>query len=151
MGKEIERKFLTVDDSWREMAESSVDMCQGYLCRRPEATVRVRVAGEKAWITVKGKNHGAMRNEWEYGVPVADALEMLSSADMIEGNVLSKTRHIVWHGGRRWEIDEFHGIHEGLVVAEVELEAVDAVVAMPPFIGREVTGDTAYYNSILAR
>ena len=150
MGKEIERKFLMADDSWRRMVEASTVMRQGYLSRRPESTVRVRVAGDRAWITVKSKNHGAERNEWEYAIPVDDALEMLSGEGMIQGNVLSKTRHIVSYCGYRWEIDEFHGSHEGLVVAEVEIRGVDVDVPLPPFIGREVTGDPAYYNSTLA-
>ncbi len=150
MGKEIERKFLLADDSWHRLVETSVEMRQGYLSRRPEATVRVRVAGDRAWITVKSKNRGVERNEWEYGIPVHDALEMLSHHGMIQGTVLSKTRHIVGYGGFRWEIDEFHGSHEGLVVAEVEISSADDDVPLPPFIGEEVTGDPAYYNSTLA-
>lgn len=151
MGKEIERKFLLADDSWRERVESSTDMRQGYLSRRVEATVRVRVAGERAWLTVKGANHGAVRNEWEYEIPVAEAIEMLQSPGMSDGNVVEKTRHIVWHEGYRWEIDEFHGRHEGLVVAEVEMREADEDIPLPDFVGMEVTGDSAYYNSTLAR
>lgn len=150
MGKEIERKFLLADDSWRRMAEASTEMRQGYLSRRPEATVRVRVAGERAWLTVKSKNRGVERNEWEYEIPVHDALEMLSDAAMMQGNVLSKTRHIVSYSGFRWEIDEFHGTHQGLIVAEVEIGSAGEHVPLPPFIGVEVTGDPAYYNSTLA-
>lgn len=150
MGKEIERKFLLADDSWRRMVEASTEMRQGYLSRRPEATVRVRVAGERAWLTVKSKNRGVERNEWEYEIPVHDALEMLSDAAMMQGNVLSKTRHIVSYSGFRWEIDEFHGTHQGLIVAEVEIGSVGEHVPLPPFIGVEVTGDPAYYNSTLA-
>lgn len=151
MGKEIERKFLLADDSWRECVVSSTVMRQGYLSRRVESTVRVRVAGERAWLTVKGANRGAVRNEWEYEIPVAEAVEMLQSPGMADGNVVEKTRHIVWHEGYRWEIDEFHGRHEGLVVAEVEMREVDEDVPLPGFVGREVTGDPAYYNSTLAR
>ena len=150
MGKEIERKFLMADDSWRSKVVTSVEMRQGYLSRRPEATVRVRVSGDRAWVTVKSKNRGTERNEWEYAIPVQDAIEMLSADGMIQGNILSKTRHIVNYGGFKWEIDEFHGIHEGLVVAEVEMGSVNDYVPIPPFIGKEVTGDTAYYNSTLA-
>lgn len=151
MGKEIERKFLLADDSWRERVVSSTVMRQGYLSRRVESTVRVRVAGERAWLTVKGANHGAVRNEWEYEIPVAEAVEMLQSPGMADGNVVEKTRHIVWHEGYRWEIDEFHGRHEGLVVAEVEMREADEDVPLPGFVGLEVTGDPAYYNSTLAR
>lgn len=151
MGKEIERKFLPADDSWRCLVEKSIDMSQGYLSRRPQSTVRVRVAGDRAWITVKGLNDGAERNEWEYEIPVSDAVEMLSEAGMTDGRVICKTRHVLTYGGRIWEIDEFHGCHEGLVVAEVEIEAPDAPVEIPPFIGAEVTGDPSYYNSSLAR
>lgn len=151
MGKEIERKFLMADETWRDAVAESVEMCQAYLSRRPEATVRVRIGGNRAWITVKGKNYGVERSEWEYEIPVAEAREMLDCPEMLQGNVLSKTRHIVDYCGFRWEIDEFHGSHSGLVVAEVEMQSATQQVPLPPFIGKEVTGNPAYYNSTLAQ
>lgn len=148
MAKEIERKFLVVGDSYADMAESAVELMQGYLSRRREATVRVRIAGDKAFLTVKGENRGVVRDEWEYPVPVADARCMMQCC---EGTIISKTRYLVPYSGLLWEVDRFHGVLEGLVVAEVELESEDAPLGiLPPFIGREVTGDARYYNSSLS-
>ena len=151
MGKEIERKFLLADDSWRSMVETSTDIIQWYLSRRPDATIRVRIIGNCARLTVKGINHGSTRNEWEYEIPVEDALEMLAESDMADGSVLRKTRHVLTFKGRTWEIDEFHGSLEGLVIAEVEIETEKIVLDLPPFIDCEVTGDPSYYNSVLAQ
>lgn len=148
MAKEIERKFLVADDSYRAMASESYMIRQGYISRRKEGTVRVRIFGEKAFLTVKGANRGATRSEWEYEIPMEDALEMLT--EVTEGTVLDKVRYIVEFAGRRWEVDEFHGRHQGLVTAEIELESEGASVKFPPFVGREVTGDPAYYNSNLS-
>lgn len=148
MGKEIERKFLVATDSYREMAITRIEICQGYLSRQREATVRVRIAGHKAFLTVKGPNTGAVRDEWEYSLPVDDAREMLRN--VAQGPVIEKTRYIVPFGGLTWEVDEFHGSLEGLRVAEVELPSADTAVPRPSFIGREVTGDPAYYNSNLS-
>lgn len=148
MAKEIERKFLVTDDSYRDMSARSVEVMQGYLSTRKEATVRVRIWGDCGYLTVKGANAGAVRDEWEYAVPVADAREMLER--LASGTVIAKTRHIVEYGGRTWEVDEFHGSLSGLVVAEVELPSESAAVELPPFVGQEVTGDPRYYNSNLA-
>lgn len=145
MALEIERKFLVNGDAYKSMAESNTDIMQGYLSRDPEATVRVRISGNKAWLTVKSKNHGAVRHEWEYEVPVAEAKEMMS----ICKGILSKTRYIVYFGGHKWEVDVFHGNHEGLVTAEVEITDESACVDIPQFVGKEVTGDPTYYNSNL--
>ena len=109
--------------------------------------MRVRIAGNKAFLTVKGKNHGCVRDEWEYAVPVADAEAMLDRC--AQGSVISKTRYIVPDGTYNWEVDEFHGSHEGLVVAEIELPHAEATFDRPDFIGEEVTGNPAYYNSNL--
>lgn len=147
MAKEIERKFLVKNSSFMDISDSRRDIKQGYISRRPEGTVRVRICGDKAFLTVKGRNKGAVRDEWEYQVPVEDAMQML--ARCTEGNVIEKTRYIVPFGGLKWEIDVFHGAHEGLVVAEIELPAPDTPFTQPPFIGREVTGDQRYYNSNL--
>ena len=147
MAKEIERKFLVINDTYRTLAVRATEITQGYLSRRREATVRVRIAGDRAYLTVKGPNEGAVRDEWEFDIPVDEATEML--ARVAEPPVLSKTRYIVAADGLTWEVDEFHGTLEGLCVAEVELPSADTPVILPPFAGREVTGDPAYYNSNL--
>lgn len=147
MAKEIERKFLVKNSTFRELSTTATRIKQGYLSRLPEATVRVRIAGNKAFLTVKGKNHGCVRDEWEYAVPVADAEAMLDRC--AQGSVISKTRYIVPDGTYNWEVDEFHGSHEGLVVAEIELPHAEATFNRPDFIGEEVTGNPAYYNSNL--
>ncbi|RXE62241.1 CYTH domain-containing protein [Paramuribaculum intestinale] len=144
MAKEIERKFLVVSDDYKLSADSSELISQAYLSVRPESTVRVRTAGDRAWLTVKGINHGAERDEWEYQVPVADAEAMIERCALTVP--LQKTR---WRVGR-WEIDEYHGALAPLTVAEIELDSVDEEVDLPAFIGREVTGDPYYYNSSLA-
>lgn len=146
--KEIERKFLVSGDSYRRMAVSVAEIRQGYVSARPGGTVRVRIRDNSAWLTVKGPNHGATRDEWEYPVPVSDALEMLDR--VTEGIVIVKRRYIVIFKGHTWEVDEFSGAHEGLVLAEVELESAGEAVALPPFVGEEVTGDARYYNSTLS-
>lgn len=147
MAKEIERKFLVTDDSYRAMASGSRNIVQGYLSMRREATVRVRIADGQGYLTVKGITSGATRDEWEYPIPAADARGMLPTC---EGTVIDKTRYLVPFEGRTWEVDEFHGAYEGLTVAEVELPSENERVALPPFIGREVTGDPQYYNSVMA-
>lgn len=146
MAKEIERKFLVEDDSFKEMAVSSEDIEQGYLCTDPDSTVRVRIKGKRAYITVKSRNQGAVRNEWEYQIPEDDAHEMLECCR----GILGKRRYIVPYDGLVWEVDVFRGRHSGLVLAEVELDREDARVSLPPFVGVEVTGDPRYYNSVLS-
>lgn len=146
MAKEIERKYLVKDSRYREMASGSSHIVQGYISRNPEATVRVRIRDSRAFITVKGKTVGCERDEWEYEIPVGDAKGMLR---LCSGTVIDKTRWLVEHDGRTWEVDEFHGSHEGLVVAEVELASAGSAVTPPPFAGDEVTGDVRYYNSNL--
>jgi len=149
MGKEIERKFLVCNDTYKDMAFRRREMAQGYLSLNPDATVRVRVADGAGFLTVKGRNIGAVRAEWEYEIPVRDAEEMLKLCE--QGSTLAKTRHLVDFGGLTWEVDEFHGDLDGLVVAEVELEGVDSIVTLPPFVGKEVTDDPRYYNSNLCK
>ena len=139
MAKEIERKFLVTNDSYRHMATSSSHIEQGYLSRDPEATVRVRVRDDRAFLTVKGRNHGMVRDEWEYPIPVGDARIMLRRC--ARGSILQKRRYLVPFEGFTWEVDEFGGDHAGLVVAEVELPSADTVAPLPPFVGEEVTGD----------
>lgn len=149
MAKEIERKFLVKDDSYKAMAKTSYRITQGYLSRKIEATVRVRIINATGFLTVKGANKGATRDEWEYTVPADDAAEML--ARCAEPPVIDKTRYIVDYAGFVWEVDEFHGDLDGLVLAEVELPSEDSEVALPPFVSTEVTGDARYYNSALGR
>lgn len=147
---EIERKFLVRAD-FRQEAYASVRIVQGYLCSAPERTVRVRVKGEKACITVKGKGNasGAARFEWEKEIPVDEALALL---ELAEPGVIDKTRYLVKNtdGVHVWEVDEFHADNEGLTVAEIELSAEDESFDRPEWLGEEVTGDKRYYNSMLS-
>lgn len=147
MAKEIERKFLVINDSYKQMAVRSHEIAQGYISRRKEATVRIRVRDGEGFLTVKGVNHGISRNEWEYPIPGADGQEMLR--ELCGDAVLEKTRWIVESQGFTWEVDEFRGKLAPLVVAEVELPSADIEPPLPSFIGREVSGDPAYYNSVL--
>ena len=146
MAKEIEHKYLVSSGSYVEMATDAVDIAQGYLSRVPERTVRIRVAGERGFITVKGINMGDTRPEYEYEIPRSDAEEMLR---MCEGRVIRKRRYYVDYDGLRWEVDRFDGDLAPLVVAEVELDRSRHDYRLPPFVGREVTDDPAYYNSTL--
>ncbi len=149
MSKEIERKYLVCGSSYRHQAIQKKDMMQGYLSLDPDATVRIRIVGDKAFITVKSRNIGAVRNEWEYPVPVEEAKEMLRSC--CKSRLIEKTRYIVEAPHNlKWEIDEFHGSLDGLVIAEIELPDEDFEVALPDFIGEDVTGNPRYYNSSLA-
>ena len=147
MGIEIERKFLLANDDWRGLGQPT-PMRQGYLVADPARTVRVRIEGERAVITIKSKATGASRGEWEYEIPVADAAELL---ELCEGPLVEKTRHRIAHAGHTWEVDEFAGENAGLVVAEIELSAEDEAFDRPAWIGQEVTGDARYYNSSLMR
>ena len=150
MAQEIERKFLLANDSWKEHVVSSTRMIQAYLSHRPEGIVRLRLCGEKAYLTIKGMTIGIKRNEWEYEIPVTDAYEMLDDK-VYEGSYLEKTRYIVEYMGHKWEIDEFHGRLQGLVTAEIELDCADKDIPLPPFIGKEVSHDPRYFNSSLNR
>lgn len=146
MAVEIERKFLVASESWREQVSQSTRIAQGYLCTDPERTVRVRTKGEAAFLTIKGKNAGISRAEFEYAIPVADALAMLQLCP----NVLDKTRHLVENDGHTFEVDEFHGANTGLIVAELELSSEDATYPQPAWLGMEVSGEARYYNSALS-
>lgn len=147
MAKEIERKYLVTDSSYRSMAREKRHIIQAYLNRDPRSTVRVRIADDRAFLTVKGRNQGAVRDEWEYEIPLADARAMIERC--ASGRVIDKTRYVVAFEGFDWEIDEFAGDLEGLTVAEIELPAADTAFCLPPFAGEEVTGDPRYYNSSL--
>ena len=148
MGVEIERKFLLANEGWRGQGIAT-RMRQGYLVADPVRTVRVRIEGGRAVLTIKGKTTGAARGEWEYDIPVADATELLDG--LCEQPQVEKIRHRIEHAGHTWEVDEFLGLNAGLVVAEIELDAEDEAFAKPDWIGAEVTGDKRYYNSSLIR
>lgn len=148
MAKEIERKFLVINDLYQDMAIESHHLIQGYVSLRKEGTVRVRVKDNIGFLTVKGVNRGSERDEWEYPIPESDAIEMLQR--VTEGAVIDKQRFIVPFEGHTWEVDRFAGSYAGLVIAEVELASSDEEVILPPFVGEEVTGNPRYYNSSLA-
>lgn len=145
MGVEIERKFLVRGEAWRQ--GTGERMVQGYLSRDKARTVRVRVAGEAAFLTIKGVSVGATRAEFEYPIPVADALALLALCD---GPLIDKVRYRVPSGEVVWEVDVFSGDNAGLVVAEVELPHEDAAFDRPEWLGEEVTHDARYFNSNLA-
>jgi adenylate cyclase len=146
MAKEIERKFL-VDLQRIPILHNGFDIEQGYVCTRQQAVVRIRVAGERAWLTLKGESRGATRSEFEYPIPVPDARQML--LEFCAGRVISKTRYPLEHQGHRWEVDVFSGDNAGLVVAEVELTDEAENPLLPPWVGLEVTLDSRYSNSNL--
>lgn len=146
MAKEIERKFLVVGEAWRKLAKGTVYR-QGYLSTVKERTVRVRTIDDAGYLTVKGISVGATRSEFEYDVPVADANEMLDS--LCEKPIIEKTRYKIPVGKHTWEIDEFAGVNQGLIVAEIELAEENEAFSRPEWIGDEVTGDPRYFNSNL--
>ena len=146
MALEIERKFLV--DAKKIAAlnlTGGEKISQGYLCTEP--TVRVRTKGARAFLTVKSANDGLIRHEYEYEIPVADAVEMLK---LCAPRTLEKTRYKIEHGGKIWELDIFEGRHAGLILAEVELDSAEEKVELPEWIGAEVSDDERYYNSRLA-
>src|SRR4051812_48150023 len=146
MGIEVERKFLVNGDAWRALGEP-VSIRQGYLCADPLRTVRVRVAGARAWLTVKGMVIGASRLEFEYPIPLKDASDMLDG--FCDRPLIEKRRTRIPIGELTWEVDEFFGENLALIVAEVELRHADQTVEIPDWVGAEVTGDPRYYNSQL--
>jgi adenylate cyclase len=149
MALEIERKFRVTDQRWRSQVSQSTLLRQGYLANTARASVRVRLAGDEAWLSVKAMTPGRARAEYEVPVAVADAGEMLER--LCEGAVIEKWRHIVVHDGDRWEIDEFLGANAGLIVAELELESEQQSFARPAWLGAEVTHEERYYNFRLAQ
>jgi len=150
MAQEIERKFLVKDNSFREEAIKQTRIVQGYLSSVPERTVRVRIKGEKGFLTIKGigSKSGASRYEWEKEISVKDAEELL---EICEPGVIEKVRYIVQNGKHDYEVDEFFGENEGLIIAEVELASEDEAFNKPAWLGQEVTGYTKYYNSMLMK
>ena len=146
--QEIERKYLTIDESWREEVSRSMRIAQGYLCSR-RVTARVRVCDNRGILTFKSKSRdgGLSRFEWERTIPLGVAERLLGRCS----GVVDKVRHIVEYEGHTFEVDEFRGENEGLVVAEVELSDCNEKVALPPWIGDEVTSIRCFYNSFLVK
>ncbi len=144
MAVEIERKFRLANDAWRAEVRASTLLRQGYLANTARASVRVRLDGRHGWLSVKAMRAGTTREEYEVQIAEADAREMLER--LCEGIPIEKWRHIVEHGGRKWEIDEFLAENAGLVIAELELESEDAPFERPAWLGLEVTHDERYYN-----
>lgn len=146
MAVEVERKFLVTSDGWRANANGSC-FCQGYIDTSDDTTVRIRIAGERAFITVKGPSQGMSRAEFEYPIPLADAKVMLR--DLCRQPLIEKMRYDVPYGGKLWSVDVFGAENSGLVVAEVELDHPAEHVPLPPWVGEEVTEDPRYRNSAL--
>lgn len=149
MASEIERKFLVTEQGWRAGAGPGRRLRQGYLSIDPERSVRVRLAGEQAWLTLKGGSRRYTRLEFEYPVPPEDATLMLE--ELCVEPLIDKTRYRVEFAGHCWDIDEFHGANAGLVVAEIELADEDEAFERPPWLGPEVTEDPRYLNVNLVR
>ncbi len=150
MAQEIERKFLVKNDDFKKEAFKSTRIVQGYLSSVPERTVRVRIKGDKGYLTVKGigNESGASRFEWEIEIPKKDAEDLLK---ICEPGVIDKTRYLVKAGDLVFEVDEFYGDNEGLILAEIELQSEDQTFEKPAWLGREVTGDPRFYNAMLMK
>ncbi len=146
MATEIEHKYLVKSNSYKTMATESHTIAQGYLSRESGRTVRVRTWDDTAFLTIKGAAQGMTRPEFEYEIPASDAQQLLK---LCPPPVIIKTRHIVNYEGERWEVDEFHGPLEGLVTGELEVPNEEHRFNLPPFVGREVTGDHRFANSQL--
>jgi adenylate cyclase len=148
MAIEIEHKFLLANDDWRQWVSSSVTYKQGYLSSQATSSIRVRISNDKAWLNIKSATIGTQRHEYEYEIPLADANEILDT--LCNKPLIEKTRHFVNNNGNIWEIDEFYGDNQGLIIAEIELSATTQVFEKPHWIGTEVTHDRRYYNNNLA-
>jgi len=150
MAQEIERKFLVKNNSYKAMAFASSRIVQGYICSGRGRTVRVRIRGQKGYLTIKGPAdaQGLGRYEWEKEISLEEAQELMK---LCEPGMIDKTRYLVQSGKHVFEVDEFYGENEGLTIAEVELSAKDESYEKPDFIGDEVTGDVRYYNSFLMK
>lgn len=146
---EIERKFLVASDKFKNEAFTKHEIAQGYLNSNPERTVRIRIKGESGFLTIKGKSNetGVSRLEWETEIALAEAKPLLA---LCEKGVIHKTRYEVKVGKHVFEVDEFHGDNEGLLIAEIELSAEDEVFKKPDWLGPEVTNEARYYNSYLS-
>lgn len=149
MGVEIERKFIPSDDSWRQSVSSRSSLKQGYIATVNGHTVRARISDGQGFLTLKSHAHGISRDEFEYRIPVEDAEQILES--FCEKPLIEKYRYIVVFQGFTWEIDEFSGENQGLILAEIELPSEDTAFEIPPWIGKEVTHLGRYYNSNLRK
>jgi CYTH domain-containing protein len=149
MAQEIERKFLVKDDSWRATAKSGVPYRQGYLSLDRGRVVRVRVKGDQGVLTIKGRRIGNSAPEYEYPIPLADAFEMLDN--LCVHPLIEKVRYLVPFGGLTWEVDEFAGENQGLILAEVELDSEEQQVPLPLWAGQEVSDDPRYSNASLVQ
>jgi adenylate cyclase len=147
---EIERKFLTTSEAFKKEAFAQNRIAQGYLSSVPERTVRVRIKGDKGFLTIKGASNetGLSRFEWEKEIPVEEAAALLK---LCEKGVIDKTRFEVKIGNHIFEVDEFHGKNDGLIIAEVELKSETEAFEKPAWLGKEVTNDSRYYNSYLSK
>ncbi|HBG19329.1 MAG TPA: adenylate cyclase [Desulfobulbaceae bacterium] len=146
MGREIEKKFLIENDSWRGLA-AGIPYCQGYLNSGSGATVRIRIADNRGILTIKGPDEGGVKLEFEYEIPFDEAREMLDR--LCRGPLIEKVRYRIPFAGFTWEVDEFEGENAGLLIAEIELDFVGQEFTKPAWIGREVSGDPRYYNASL--
>jgi adenylate cyclase len=144
MAVEIERKFLVKSDQWHdELIDQGAYCIQGYLLEDPNKTIRIRIMGTKAFLTIKGATHSISRSEYEYEIPVEDAKSMIES---MTDAVIEKTRYFLKQGEHIWEIDVFHGLNEGLIVAEIELKQEDETFELPAWVDKEVSDDPRYFN-----
>jgi adenylate cyclase len=148
MATEIERKFLVNGDEWRSLSTGTLYR-QGYLSTKKSCTVRVRLAGEQGYLTIKGLTEGFSRPEYEYAIPAEDAQEMLDN--LCDRPLIEKTRYKIEAAGLIWEVDEFAGENQGLIIAEVELTDANQTLELPSWIGKEVSDDPRYYNANLAQ
>jgi adenylate cyclase len=148
MAIEIEHKFLLANDAWRSLVQKSVKYRQGYLSSQPTSSIRIRIADNQAWLNIKSATVGTQRLEFEYEIPLTDAEEII--AVLCGKPLIEKTRHFVPYEGNLWEIDEFKGDNQGLIVAEIELSEANKIFNKPKWLGEEVTHDLRYYNNNLA-
>lgn len=146
MGQEIERKFLLKNDSWKVEADNGIEIKQGYLSSVIERTVRVRIIGERGMLTVKGKTEKLTREEFEYEIPLKDAISLL---ELCERPIIEKKRYFIKRVNLTWEIDVFEGENKGLKVAEVELDSETQDYDLPVWLGKEVSYESKYYNAAL--
>lgn len=148
MAVEIEHKFLLANDDWRKCVSHSIRYRQGYLSSQPTSSIRVRTSNKQAWLNIKSATIGTHRHEYEYEIPLTDADEILN--ELCRKPLIEKTRYFVQNNGHTWEIDEFDGDNQGLIVAEIELSEIGASFAKPLWLGEEVTHDLRYYNNNLS-
>ncbi len=149
MAVEIEKKFLLANDTWRQQVKKSIKFCQGYLVGSNKASVRVRIEADKSNINIKRAVLGVRRQEFEYPIPMEDAKELLET--LCDKPLIEKTRHYVYSADHVWEIDEFSGDNAGLIVAEIELKNENESFEVQDWLGKEVSADERYYNSMLIK